>query len=572
MFHGSGVAFVSVLLSPKESAPVTTTQLKPKIGIPTGAALLQDPSLNKGTAFTEAEREALRLQGLLPPHVNTMEEQVARVLENYRRNETDLERYLHLASLQDRNETLFYRVLMDNLEEMMPIVYTPTVEQACQKWGRLFRRSRGLYVTIRDQGRIARLLANWPQKDVRLIVVTDGERFPARGDLGAGGMGVSIGKLALYTACAGIPPGQCLPVTLDVGTENPDFLEDPLYIGTRQRRIRGKEYENLIAEFVDAVLEIWPRALVQFEDFGHATAFRLLDVWRHRICTFNDDIQGTGAVVLAGLFSALRITARPLHEQKLLVVGAGDAVTGIGDLMVAALTSGGDRLAEARARVWFMDSKGLVVKNRTDLEDHERRYAHDVSAPPDLLSAVQQLRPTAIIGVSNVAGSFDRRVIEEMARVNQRPIVLAFSTPATRAECSAMEAYAWSHGRVVYASRSHQTPCVHEGKPYVPAQGNNAYIFPGVGLGAVACQARRITDRMFVDAARALAAQVSQSDLGMGRIYPPLERIREVTAEVAAATAGAVFEEGLAGIKRPDDLRRLVREATWTPCYRSYLE
>ena len=538
--------------------------------LPHGEALLHDPLLNKGTAFTLAERRALGLTGLLPPHVHRLEEQVARVMDNYRNKPTDLERYIHLVSLQDRNETLFYRVVVDHIEEMMPIIYTPTVGLACQQWGHLFRRSRGLYVSWEDRGRIEAVLRNWPQPDVRVIVVTDGERILGLGDQGVGGMGIPVGKLSLYTACAGIDPSGTLPVMLDVGTENEGYLRDPLYMGLRQKRIRGEPYDAFVAEFVEAVQRVFPQAILQFEDFGNQNAFRLLEQWRDRVCTFNDDIQGTAAVTLAGLHSALRLTGKALREQKLLFLGAGEAGIGIGDLVASAMVESGDTPEEARHRCWFVDSQGLVVKSRSGLAGHKLRFAHDFPPAPDFLTALEAIRPTAIVGVSTVPKSFDRRVIEAMSRMNERPIVFALSNPTSRSECSAEEAYRWSGGKAIFASGSPFPPCLLDGRTYVPGQSNNSYIFPGVGLGVVACRARLVTDRMFAAASRTLAAMVLPSDLEMGRIFPSLARIREVSAHIGAAVAEVAFRDGLAGVERPPDLLAMVQAAMWQPVYRDY--
>lgn len=536
----------------------------------TGAALLHDPLLNKGTAFTEEERTALGLKGLLPPKVFTMEEQVARVVENYRQKKTDLERYIHLASLQDRNETLFYKVLMDNLDELMPIVYTPVVGQACQQFGHIFRRPRGLYIPYSEKGNIAEALKNWPREDVRVIVVTDGERILGLGDQGAGGMGIPVGKLSLYTACAGISPAQCLPVMLDVGTENEGYLRDPLYLGIRQHRVRGQEFDDFVAEFIDAAQEIWPKVLIQFEDFANLNAFRLLEQWRDKICTFNDDMQGTAAVTLAGLFSALRITGKSLCDQKILFLGAGEAGIGIADLIVSAMVDEGATLEEARRKCWFVDSKGLVVKSRDNLAEHKLRYAHDFPFAAEFGEAVKALEPTAIIGVSTIPKAFTRDVIETMTKINERPIVFALSNPTSKSECSAEEAYTWSDGKAIFASGSPFPPCVYNGKTFVPGQGNNAYVFPGIGLGAVACEAAHVTDRMFAQAARALAEQVLESDLEMGRIYPSLTRIREVSAHIGVAVAEVAFKDGLARIEKPADLLAHIRATQWEPRYATY--
>ena len=535
-----------------------------------GEALLHDPLLNKGTAFTPTERRALGLTGLLPPHVHRLEEQVARVMDNYRSKQTDLERYIHLVSLQDRNETLFYRVVVDHIEEMMPIIYTPTVGQACQQWGHLFRRSRGLYVSWEDRGHVEAVLRNWPQQDVRVIVVTDGERILGLGDQGVGGMGIPVGKLSLYTACAGIDPSRTLPIMLDVGTENEGYLRDPLYLGLRQKRIRGEPYDAFVAEFAEAVQRVFPRALLQFEDFGNQNAFRLLEQWRDRICTFNDDIQGTAAVTLAGLYSALRLTGKTLREQTVLFLGAGEAGIGIGSLVASAMVDEGATPEEARRRCCFVDSHGLVVKSRAGLAEHKLRFAHDLPPAADFQAALEAVRPTAIVGVSTVPRAFDRRVIETMSRMNERPVIFALSNPTSRSECSAEDAYRWSGGKAIFASGSPFPPCHLDGRTFVPGQGNNSYIFPGVGLGVVACRARLVTDRMFSAAARTLAGLVLPSDLELGRIYPSLTRIREVSAHIGAAVAEVAFRDGLAGVARPPDLLSMVQASMWQPVYREY--
>jgi malate dehydrogenase (oxaloacetate-decarboxylating)(NADP+) len=535
-----------------------------------GTALLHDPLLNKGTAFTAQERQAFGLTGLLPSHVHTLDEQVARVMDNYARKQTDLERYIHLVSLQDRNETLFYRVVVDHIEQMMPIIYTPTVGQACQQWGHLFRRGRGLHVTWEERGRIAEVLRNWPNPDVRVIVVTDGERILGLGDQGEGGMGIPVGKLSLYTACAGIHPAQTLPIMLDVGTENEAYLADPLYLGLRQRRVRGPAYDAFVAEFMTAVAEVFPKAMVQFEDFANLNAFRLLERWRDHACTFNDDMQGTAAVTLAGLYSALRLTGKKLREQTVLFLGAGEAGVGIADLIVSAMVDEGATPEEARRRCWFVDSQGLVVKSRDGLAEHKLRYAHEAPQAADLMTALLATRPTALVGVSTVARAFNRQVVEAMSVLNDRPIIFALSNPTSKSECTAEEAYGWSRGQAIFASGSPFPPCRVDGKLFVSGQGNNSYIFPGVGLGVVACQARRVTDRMFAAAARELAAQVLPSDLEQGRIYPALERIREVSARIAVAVAEVAFSEGLAGVPRPKDVLKLVQASMWEPVYQPY--
>ncbi|MDO9262434.1 MAG: NAD-dependent malic enzyme [Desulfosalsimonadaceae bacterium] len=539
-------------------------------GFSRGMHYLHDPALNKGTAFTEAERDALGLRGLLPPGVQTLDEQVMRVMGNFNRKTSDLEKYIFLVALQDRNQTLFYRVIMDHLEEMMPIIYTPTVGLACQEYVHIYRRPRGVFIADKNKGRFSEILRNWPDRDVRIIVVTDGERILGLGDLGVAGMGIPTGKLSLYTACAGIHPAGCLPVTIDVGTNNVDLLHDPLYFGMCHPRIRGEAYDDLIEEFILAVEENFPDALVQFEDFGNTNAFRLLNKYRNRICTFNDDIQGTASVALAGLYSALRITGQKLVDQKILFQGAGEAGTGIADLIVTAMTGEGLSPEEARQRCWFADSKGLVVKSREKLAEHKLPYAHDHEYHPYFQDAVRVLKPTAVIGVSGQPGTFTGPVLRSMAEFNERPIVFALSNPTSKAECTAKEAYAWTNGRAIFASGSPFEPITLGGKTFAPGQGNNAYIFPGVGLGVIRCRANRVTDEMFLAAAKTLAAEVSDADLQRGSIYPPLKQIRDVSAKIAVAVAEIIFDQGLAAIPRPTDLPSFIRAGMYAPVYPVY--
>ncbi|MCX7871728.1 MAG: NAD-dependent malic enzyme [Verrucomicrobiae bacterium] len=535
-----------------------------------GFELVRNPLLNKGTAFTEAEREKYGLRGLLPPKVHTMEEQVQRVMANYRKRGDDLDRYLFLTDLQDRNETLFYRIVVDNLEEMMPIIYTPTVGKACQLYGHIFRRPRGLYISYNDRGRIEQILRNWNVKDVRVIVVTDGERILGLGDLGAFGIGIPIGKLSLYTACARVHPAWCLPIMLDVGTENETLLNDPLYTGILQKRIRGEEYDKFIDEFIEATQKVFPGVLVQFEDFANINAFRLLEKYRHKVCTFNDDIQGTAAVTLAGIYSALRITKKPLKEQRFLFLGAGEAGTGIGDLIVSALMAEGVNEEDAKKYCFFVDSKGLVVKSRSNLAEHKLKYAHDFPFCKDLLSAIEMLKPTMLIGVSGMPQTFTEPIIKKMSEINERPVIFALSNPTSKAECTAEQAYTWSNGRAIFASGSPFPPFTYNGKTFYPGQGNNAYIFPGVGLGVVACKAKLVTDSMFFTAAKKLASLVSESDLDCGRIYPPLTSIKEVSAKIAEAVVEVAFEEKLAQIKKPKNISKFIETVMYEPVYPDY--
>jgi malate dehydrogenase (oxaloacetate-decarboxylating)(NADP+) len=545
----------------------TTHHLEGKRGV----ALLHDPLLNKGTAFDEQERDALGLRGLLPPRVATQDQQLQRVLGNYRRKENPLEKYIYLISLQERNETLFYRLVMQNLDEMMPIIYTPTVGLACQKYGHIFRRPRGLYITKRDRGSVKRILQNWPHADVRIIVVTDGERILGLGDLGANGMGIPVGKLSLYTACAGIPPAQCLPIMLDVGTNNTALLADPLYLGLAEPRLRGPDYDELVDEFVHAAQQIFPKAVIQFEDFGNSNAFRLLHRYRAQACTFNDDIQGTAGVTLAGLLSSERLTGIPLAQQKILFLGAGEAGIGIGDLIVEALKLQGVPQDVARRQCWFVDSKGLVVQSRTDLVEHKLRFAHDHAPLATLLEAVEALKPTALVGVSGMPQTFTAPVVHAMAQLNPKPVIFALSNPTSKAECTAEQCYAWTEGRGIFASGSPFAPVNIDGVLHVPGQGNNSYIFPGVGLGVIASEAAHVTDEMFYVAARVLANLVTEDDLGVGRLYPDLKRIREVSLKIATAVAEVAFQRGLTRMLRPADLQAHVQDTMFDPTYPDYV-
>ncbi|MBX3665762.1 MAG: NAD-dependent malic enzyme [Burkholderiales bacterium] len=503
-----------------------------------GLEVLRDPVLNRGTAFTEAERDALGLRGLLPPHVHSQAEQAERFLLAFRKLDDPLDKFIALNALHDRNEDLFFRVLVDHIDEMQPIVYTPIVGLACQKFGQIFQRPRGMFISIRDRGNIAGVLRNWPYR-AGIIVVTDGERILGLGDLGAHGMGIPVGKLSLYTACAGIHPMLCLPVTLDVGCNNDAVRNDPFYVGLRQKRVTGQEYDDFIEEFIAAAQEVFPGVVIQWEDFANHNAFRLLENYRDRVCSFNDDIQGTAAVALAGIFSALRVTGQKLTDQRVLFLGAGEAATGIADLVVSAMTAQGMTREEALRTCWLVDSQGLVVKSRQKLAHHKLTYAHDHPPVGDFLTAIRTLKPTAIIGVAAVGGTFTREVLEEMAKLNERPIVFALSNPTSQAECTAEEAYRWTGGRALFACGSPFDPVQLDGQTFVPRQGNNSYIFPGIGLGAIAAKARVISDDMFMKAAHTLAHLVTESDLAQGSLYPALPRIREVSAQIAAAIAAS---------------------------------
>lgn len=539
---------------------------------PHGLEILQNPAMNKGTAFTLAERQRLGIQGLVPPGVATPEMQEARILENFERKPSDLEKYIFLSDLQDRNETLYYRFLVNNIEKLMPIVYTPTVGTASKVFGHIYRRPHGLYISTDDRGRIAQVVRNWPN-EAEIIVVTDGERILGLGDLGTNGMGIPIGKLALYTACAGVRPESCLPITLDVGTNNEDLLQDPLYLGLRQNRVRGQEYTDFVEEFITAVDERFPGVVLQFEDFATRNAFDLLERYRNRLCSFNDDMQGTAAVVLAALLSAENLTRRSLHEETLVFFGAGEAAVGIANLIVEAQVREGVDEAQARSRIWFVDSKGLVVKERSDLAAHKIPYAQDHPTLPDLVSVVEAIRPTGIIGVSGQPGKFTEAVIRKMGENNESPMIFALSNPTANSECTAEQAYGWTDGRAIFASGSPFDPVEIGGRTLIPGQANNAYIFPGVGLGLIVSGSTRATDEMFYAAARSLASATTKSSLDSGSLFPPLGEIREVSVAIAIAVATLAYEHGLATKPAPDDIELAdhIRGQMYEPVYPSYV-
>jgi malate dehydrogenase (oxaloacetate-decarboxylating)(NADP+) len=534
---------------------------------PTGYERLHNPRLNKGTAFTEAERREYGLEGLLPPAVTTIDLQVARRRVEIADLGDDLQKYLVLSDLQARNERLFYAVMMSDPATYMPLVYTPTVGEACQKFGHIFRSARGMYLPISAKGRLQDVLRNWPEKDVRFIVVTDGERILGLGDLGAGGMGIPLGKLALYTACAGVPPQHCLPVVLDVGTNNQALVDDPLYLGLRHARVRGDEYVSFVDEFVSAVQALYPKCCIQWEDFANFNAVPILARYRDRTCTFNDDIQGTAGIALAGIYAALRITKQKLTAQRFLFLGGGSAGTGIAELISQAMAMEGVDISAARSRNALFDVHGLLVKSRTDLADFQKPFVQDRAPISTFVDAVKALRPTAIIGVSTVPKLFNREVITAMAEINERPIIFPYSNPTSRSECTPEEAYRWSDGRAVFASGSPFPPVEIGGRRFVPGQGNNVYIFPAMGMAVFATEAARVTEEMFIVAAKAVAEQVSEDNLATGLIYPPQSRILEASLHVAERVAAYIFDQGLARVPRPDDVSALVRARTYRPVY-----
>ena len=529
-----------------------------------GFDVLRDKSLNRSIVFSRQERDRLGLRGLLPHRVSTERQMVDRVMVNLDRLPRDIDRYMQLSALQERNERLFYQTVIAHIDRILPLIYTPTVGEACREFSHIAREPKGFIITPDDRGRIRRILANWPRKEIRVIVVTDGQRILGLGDLGANGMGIPVGKLALYTACAGIHPEACLPVTLDVGTNNEQLLADVLYLGYPRKRLDGKGYFDLVEEFVTAVQAQYPDALIQFEDFLTPNAYALLTKYRDRVLCFNDDIQGTAAVVLAGVYSSTRITGRPFRDLKIMFLGAGSAATGIADLMTTAFVEEGLSPDEARRRLWFVDLNGLVVRARTDLMEHNRPYAHDFKPLP-FLDSIDAIQPHVLIGATGAPGTFTQPVVERMSRITERPAIFALSNPTSKAECTAEQAYAWSGGRAIFASGSPFAPVIHDGRTYRPGQGNNAYVFPGIGLGAIACRARTLPDELFLTAARTLAGLVRQNDLDEGALYPPLKEIRTISLAIATSVATRAYEMKLTRRRRPKNVRRSIEAMMYEP-------
>jgi malate dehydrogenase (oxaloacetate-decarboxylating)(NADP+) len=534
----------------------------------TGYSLLRDPRSNKGTAFSRQEREAYGLEGLLPFHVETMETQIHRIQGQLELIETPIKKYIYLSHLQDNNETLFFKTITSEPARFLPLVYTPTVGEACQRFGHIARRPKGLFISILEKDRIRDLLRNWPVKDVRCIVVTDGGRILGLGDLGIFGIGIPIGKLALYTSCAGVPPELTLPIVLDVGTNNQALLNDPLYPGLKQSKVRGQPYDEFIDEFVHAVTEVFPKACIQWEDLDGRDAIRILTRYQDQVCTFNDDIQGTAAIAAAGFLAASRLLKRPFTDNRFLFLGAGAAAFGIAEMLVRRFEKDGLSREAALERIWMFDVNGLLVRSRTDLADHQERFAHDNPPSNDFALSILEIRPTAIVGVSTVGGAFNQQVVENMCAVNERPVIFPFSNPTSHSECTAEQAYRWSHGRAIFASGSPFPPVTYRGRTFVPGQGNNVFIFPAVGLAVLATEARRVTDEMLLIAAEAVAEQVTREDFERGLIYPQVNDILKVSVNVAERVAEHVFDSGLARVERPDDVRALLESTMYEPVYR----
>ena len=532
-----------------------------------GYSLMRDPRKNKGTAFTVEERKQYGLEGLLPAQIETLETQMLRVNEQLEQFDLPINKYIYLANLLETNETLFFNLIMNNPAKFLPLVYTPTVGEACEKLGHITRRVRGLFISINQKDYIKEILRNWPEEDIRFTVVTDGGRILGLGDLGVCGLGIPIGKLALYTACAGVPPQYTLPIVLDVGTNNETFLKDPLYPGLKHKRIVGKEYDDFIEAFVLAINEVYPKICIQWEDFKGVDAIRILNKFRDKICTYNDDIQGTAAIATAGFISISRLMNKPFKEQKFLFFGAGAAAFGIADLLVQKFQKDGLSREEALSHIWMFDINGLLVESRTDLADYQLQFAHKGTPTNNLAAAVLHVKPTAIIGVSTVGGAFDQQVIENMSLVNERPIIFPYSNPTSHSECTAEQAYVWSKGKAIFASGSPFAPVIYEGKTFTPGQGNNVFIFPAMGLAIFATEAKRVTDLMFITAAEAVAEQVTAKDFENGLIYPSVNDILKVSVNVAIKVAEVIFDNGLANIERPVDITAFVKSKMYVPLY-----
>jgi malate dehydrogenase (oxaloacetate-decarboxylating)(NADP+) len=532
-----------------------------------GIDLIQDPSLNKSTAFTEAEQQALGIVGLVPDVTETLDVQLSRVMMQLGHKSTDLERYIYLVNLLDHNETLFYRTVMSDPAHFLPIVYDPTIGEACLKFGHIYRQTRGMYLSITRRGKVKEVLRNWPQKDVRFICVTDGGRILGLGDLGANGAGIPIGKLQLYTACAGVPPQYLLPMYLDAGTNNEQYLHDPLYLGMRKTRPPTAELFSFVDEFVEAVQEVFPKCCIHFEDWTGVDAVHLLKRYRDKYCVYNDDVQGTAGITLAGMINAVKLKGTKLKDEKYLFLGAGSAGIGLADLLCSALVAQGLSLKDAQSRVYMFDVNGLLESSRTDLVDFQKPYAHRHAPTKDFVAAIESIKPTTIIGVSTIGGAFTQKVVESMSRINDRPVILALSNPTEHAECTAEQAYSWSKGKAIYSAGVQFAPVHYKGQTFLPGQANNFYIFPAVGMAIFATQAERVTDEMFIEAGQAVADQVAPELLKQGLLYPLQSNILETEIQTAARLAKLVFDSGLARVERPADMVSFIRRHVYKPEY-----
>jgi malate dehydrogenase (oxaloacetate-decarboxylating)(NADP+) len=538
-------------------------------GTKTGVELLRDPSLNQSTAFTEEEKEKLGLIGLVPDVSESEELQLQRVMMQLAQKTTDLERYIYLINLLDHNETLFYRTVMSDPARFLPVVYDPTIAEACLKFGHIYRQPRGMYLSIERRGQVKKILQNWPEKDVRVICVTDGGRILGLGDIGANGAGIPIGKLQLYTACAGVPPQYLLPMYLDAGTNNEQYLNDPLYLGLRKRRPSTEELYSFVDEFVEAVQEVFPKCCIHFEDWTGRDAVHLLARYRDKYCVYNDDVQGTAGIVLAGMINATKLKGTTLKDEKYLFLGAGSAGIGLANLLCSALVQQGVSLEEARSRIHMFDIDGLLESTRKDLLDYQMPYAHKHAPTRDFVAAIESIRPTTIIGVSTIGGAFNQKVIEAMAKINERPVILALSNPTPKAECTPEQAYKWSNGKAIYAAGVQFPPVQFKGQTFLPGQANNFYIFPAIGMAIFATQAKRVTDEMFIEAGKAVADLVQPELLKQGLLYPLQQDILEAEIQTAARVAKLVFDAGLARVARPDDMVAFIRKHVYRPEYRN---
>jgi malate dehydrogenase (oxaloacetate-decarboxylating)(NADP+) len=532
-----------------------------------GIELIMDPSLNKSTAFTEAERQSLGLVGLVPDVTETEDLQLRRVLLQLGHKTSDLDRYIYLVNLLDHDETLFYRTIMSDPMRFLPIVYDPTIGEACLKFGHIYRQTRGMYLSIERRGHVKAILQNWPQKDIRFICVTDGGRILGLGDLGANGMGIPIGKLQLYTAAAGVPPQYLLPMYLDAGTNNEQYLQDPLYLGLRKARPATADLFSFVDEFVEAVQEVFPNCCIHFEDWTGVDAVHLLQRYRDKYCVYNDDVQGTAGITLAGMINAVKLKGTKLKDEKYLFLGAGSAGIGLADLLCSALVAEGMELKAAQAQVYMFDVHGLLQSERTDLVDFQLPYAHRHPPTTDFLAAIESVKPTTIIGVSTIGGAFSQPIIEAMSRLNERPVILALSNPTEHAECTAEQAYTWSQGNAIFAAGVQFPPVSYNGRTYLPGQANNFYIFPAVGMAIFATRARRVTDAMFIEAAAAVADQVSEEQRQQGLLYPLQSNILETEIKTAARVAKLVFDLDLARVDRPADFEAFIRQHVYKPEY-----
>ena len=531
-----------------------------------GVVVLRDKKLSKSTAFTKEERQALGLRGLLPHSIISQEVQEMRVMSNIRDKGSNIEKYIFLSALQDRNERLYYHIIMNNLEELLPIIYTPTVGEVCTRFSHIYRIDKGFYITPDDKGDVLQLLGNWPENDIRIIVVTDGSRILGLGDLGVNGVGISIGKLSLYTAGAGINPAQCMPIVLDLGTNNKPLREDLLYLGYPHPRLDDEAYFEMVDEFIKGVQIKFPKALIQFEDFITPKAYALLEKYQHEVLCFNDDIQGTAAVALSGVLCSTRVSGIPFKESRILFLGAGSAATGIADLMVDAFMEEGLSREEAQDRLWFVDIDGLVTKDHKKLLSHNVPYARP-SQHMSFEETLHHYQPHILIGASGAGGAFTEEVIQIMCKYNERPAIFALSNPTTSAECTAEQAYEWSDGKAIFVSGSPFGKVEYKGKLHIPGQGNNVYIFPGIGLGAMACEAKYLPDPIFLIAAKVLASQVTEDELSHGTLFPRMTHLQEISLEIATAVATYLWDQGLARAERPQDIKAFIADLQYDPEY-----